>query len=376
MRILVAIPKYFPSVASGGVVRVAYNLCSSLAERGHDVVVVTSDLLTKDETVAPTESFVNVGGARVRYFPTRFPRSSWKFKFTYTPSLRAWIREAEWQPDVIHFHELRSYPAWEISRTRKWADVPIVVSPHGAMNYAHGRPGLKRLFDQTLLRPIQERATVWHALTPTENSEISRIIPEAKTRLIPNGVQLPDASQLAIDTLPEILYLGRVYPRKRIDRLIEALSLTKNAGVRLRIVGPDDGAREGLARLATKLGVDHRVEWEGLVSEERKLAILQKRPLFALTSDGEGMPMAVIEAMAFGCPSILTPAAAPEGVGPESALPVEARPESIAQKIDWAVENPQEANRIGWAGRKLVEERFGLQAWTTKFESLYTELTS
>lgn len=350
----------------------AYNVSSALAAKGHDVRVVTSNLVTANErtSLEPTESIIN--GVRVHYLPTLLPKLAWKYKFTLTPALSSWIRQSNWKPDIMHFHEVRSYPARVLSMYEPWSDVPVVTSPHGAISYEHGSPHLKRLFDLVLLQPIVRRTTVWHALTDKEATEIRTRYPEGDVRVLSNGVSVPDEVIERKEASRDILYLGRIYHRKRVDRLISALALVNDPTIRLRIVGPDDGAQKELEALASQLGVSSRVIWEGLVTEKRKAEILANRPIFALTSDGEGMPMSVLEAMAYGCPCILTPDAANPTIREANAAKiVEPNAESIARAVCELTRDVAGAEGFGERARSVTSAHFGIEATAERFERLY-----
>src|SRR4030067_2367890 len=87
MKILVVCPKFYPSFVSGGVVRVAYDMCKLLVKRGHDVTVYTSNALDKASCIKDTNCIVDVDGIKVHYFKSLFWKQAWQLKLFITPGL-------------------------------------------------------------------------------------------------------------------------------------------------------------------------------------------------------------------------------------------------------------------------------------------------
>lgn len=100
-----------------------------------------------------------------------------------------------------------------------------------------------------------------------------------------------------------ILTLARMMPQKRLDILIRAFSQMERADCRLTILG-DGPERPRLEGLARALGVADRVDMPGFT--ESVLPWLQSASVFALSSDYEGLPAALIEAFACRVPVVTT----------------------------------------------------------------------
>ena len=103
---------------------------------------------------------------------------------------------------------------------------------------------------------------------------------------------------------PIILWIGRVEPYKRADVMLEAMPriLAEVPGAKLVIVG-EGSARKGLMERAEALGVAASVTFTGFISEEAKIAELERAAVVVNTSEKEGWGMTVIEANACGAPS-------------------------------------------------------------------------
>ena len=102
---------------------------------------------------------------------------------------------------------------------------------------------------------------------------------------------------------PTILSVARMMPQKRLDRLLDAFAATTTPDARLVILG-DGPERADLERRAAALGVADRVEMPGFV--EDVVPALRQADVFGLSSDYEGLPAAVLEALAAGVPVVTT----------------------------------------------------------------------
>lgn len=104
---------------------------------------------------------------------------------------------------------------------------------------------------------------------------------------------------------PTVLYLGRLMPYKRVERIIAAFVNVRqripDAVLRIAGTGP---ARESLEALAAASGIADAVLFEGFVSDERKRELLQSAWVYCTASEMEGWGLSVIEANACGTPAV------------------------------------------------------------------------
>ena len=102
---------------------------------------------------------------------------------------------------------------------------------------------------------------------------------------------------------PTILTIARLMPQKRLDRLLDAFAATATPDARLVILGDGPG-RPDLKRRAAALRVADRVEMPGFVTDV--VPALRQAGVVALSSDYEGLPAVVLEALAAGVPVVTT----------------------------------------------------------------------
>lgn len=127
--------------------------------------------------------------------------------------------------------------------------------------------------------------------------------------IIPLGIAEPQFQQVPREALgmspgrKYIVAVGRLVRRKDYPTLLEALRILDREDTSLLILG-DGPERERIEELARQLGISHRVELRGFVSEEEKYQILANSDVFALASLHEGFGVVYLEAMYCGLPIV------------------------------------------------------------------------
>ena len=173
-------------------------------------------------------------------------------------------------------------------------------------------------------------------------------VPPSRLRYIANGVPVSPAAQ-ARPPVPagRPLVIGTVAvlrPEKRLSRLLRAFAVARQQhALRLVIVG-DGPDRAPLQALAAELGIADAVEFTGYLAQpQQRLAGID---LFALSSDTEQQPMAMLEAMAMGIPVLSTrvgdvphmlPAQAAQAAlcEPDNAAYTRTLLDVLARRADW-----------------------------------------
>jgi glycosyltransferase involved in cell wall biosynthesis len=152
-------------------------------------------------------------------------------------------------------------------------------------------------FDRVLILSDAERKTLC-AMFPQHEHRFKTVL---SPFVAPD--MLADAPPVSRPSAPQILTLARMMPQKRLDRLLEAFARTEDKASRLTILGDGPGRRD-LEQLAERLGIAARVEMPGFVEDVTPW--LRRSDLFALSSDYEGLPAAVFEALACNVPVVTT----------------------------------------------------------------------
>jgi poly(glycerol-phosphate) alpha-glucosyltransferase len=247
----------------------------------------------------------------------------------------------------------------------------------------------KKLAGWLFEREHLKRAACIRALNGSEAESIRAFGIKNPIAIIPNGVDLPQEPRelpLAKSAPPRsgsesqlprtLLFLGRIHPKKGLVELIEGwkLSRARVNGWKLEIAGWDDGAHEaGLRERTTRLGLDGSVTWTGPQFGQAKVSALQRASAFILPSHSEGLPMALLEAWAYG-KAVLTTRQCnlPEGFSIGAAIRIEPSGDSIARGLDCLTGLADtELSEMGSRGRQLVREKFAWWPVAAEMKSLY-----
>jgi glycosyltransferase involved in cell wall biosynthesis len=231
------------------------------------------------------------------------------------------LRELAPKADVIHNHGLWLMPNVEAGRVALLAGKPFIVAPRGMLSSAAlaFSPLKKRVVWALLQGDVVRRASCIHATSEQEYNEIRDFGLKNPIAILPNGIDIPelDGNSLAVTEVGRtILSLGRIHPKKGLDRLIRAWAKVEPAHPewRLRIVGHDEvGHARELAALTAELKTQ-RVSIEGPVAGDAKIAAYREADIFVLPTLNENFAITVAEALANGTPVIATRGAPWQGL--------------------------------------------------------------
>jgi glycosyltransferase involved in cell wall biosynthesis len=339
-------------LAGGGAERFVVDLAGALAERGADVTVCVS------RAGADADALALLAGRRVASLALERSRR---------------LQPARWRPlvallrsgrvDVLntHLHSSNVYGA-ALSLA---SGVPLVATEHGST--ADGR-ALRSALDRAL---VARRARVVVATSEhTRERLLRRGYRAAAVRVIrpapgdSGAVSTRAAARgalgLSLDGPPVVGTVCALRREKRLDVLLEAAAaVAARRPLRVAVVGdgPERAAAEETAR---RLRVDATFcGWHPDAA-----AVLPALDVFALSSDTEGTPLALIEAMRAGVPVVATavggvPAAAPDG---DCALLVPRRePAALAAALERLLDDPALASRLARRARAHARAHHSLQ---------------
>lgn len=330
MHILYVAHGYKPAYRLGGPMWSISALAEGMAARGHTVTVFAPNGNGDEDLDVPTDRVVEVDGVSVRYFRRTEPFRrylpwlkylSQSIGYLYTADLVPVMRSVLERVDIVHTQMPFVYPTQAAARLALTRRVPLFYSQRGVFDPARlqFRSWKKSLYIRLVERPIMRRATGLVALTPDEITSFRALGVQTPVHLVPNGIdverfrRVPRAGSLGQMGISEgqtvILFLARLHQTKGVDLLVDAFIRIAEAHPQsiLVLAGHDEqDLLPGLGERIGAAGLTKRVITPGIVTGEQKLDLLARADLFALPSIGEGLSMAVLEALASGTPVILS----------------------------------------------------------------------
>lgn len=281
--------------------------------------------------------------------------------------------------DIIHNHSL-----WSMVNVASGWVVPgrhakLVTSPRGTLSpwaLQHNKH-VKRL-----LWPLQSRALshadLIHATSIDEYYEIRNAGFTAPVAIIPNGIDLPTLTSMPVfseDGYRTLLFLSRIHPKKGIDRLLKSWSVLqdKYPNWKLVIAGRGESTHvTEVMKMSEHLNLK-RVSFPGPLYGKEKAHAYMQADLFVLPTHSENFGMVVAEALAHGCPAVVSRGAPWSGLESENcgwwvdnSVPILVTTLDAAMRLP-----PDQLFAMGNRGRAWMERDFGWAAIAKKMNTAY-----
>jgi glycosyltransferase involved in cell wall biosynthesis len=318
--------------------------------------------------------------------------------------------------NLIHITGIWNFPVWAGAFWAKFYKKPYIISPRGSLmkEPLEKKSSLKkRVYLFLVGRKILKNTSAIHFTTEAEREEyLAANLPLKNSFVIPNSFNLGEFEKKPAPgffrnkfKIPQskkvILFLGRLHPIKGLGTLIPAFTevIKKRPDCVLVLAGPDDeGYKKEILRIINEINKktsdvlklkpsifgtsdvpkieNPNIIFTGMILGDEKIAAFRESDVFVLPSYSENFGMAVIEAMSFGLPVVIT-----RGVGVSkevetagAGLVVEKDIEQVAEAILKFLENPAMAKKMGEAGRELVKKEFSSDNVAERFLKEYNSL--
>jgi glycosyltransferase involved in cell wall biosynthesis/SAM-dependent methyltransferase/ribosomal protein L37AE/L43A len=290
--------------------------------------------------------------------------------------------------DLVHIHGLYRFHGIGAAAIARSRGVPYVIQAHGSLDPWHRNQKrlAKDLYHAVIEDQIIGQAAAMVCTSRHEQRSIRALDYAVPTEVIPVGIDAvalrkPGNSDiLALKDIPAdaqiVSYLGRISAKKGVPLLVDAFRRVAKPFPRAHLViaGPDDeGIGQRLAPLIVEAELANRVSFLGVVDASEKATLLQRSEAFVLPSADESFGVAVAEAMAVGCPVVVTPGVAIQDVvtSAGAGVIVDRHPPGIADAIAEILGHPARGRAMGEAGRRLVDEHFSWSEVAARTEALY-----
>jgi len=289
--------------------------------------------------------------------------------------------------DIVHSHGKGAGLYGRLAARR--AGIPAVHTFHGIhARYPVGGGRAYLMLERGLARITE--AIVHVSESQALEAATLGLAPPGRTHVIVNGIDARCVAAAAMTRAaareelrldPEALVLGTVArfdPVKGLDSLLRAFALAaaQDPAARLVIVG-DGPEAPRLRGLAAALGIEPRVRMAGLIADASR--VLPALDLYVSASRKEGLPLAILEAMACELPVAATRVpghvdVVEEGVTGLLAAPGDDR--DLARAMRDLMTEPARRSVMGQAGRRRVEDRFAASRMAAETASLYRSVAA
>jgi glycosyltransferase involved in cell wall biosynthesis len=380
--------------ATGGVPRAVFSVANELADRGHDVEVVSVYR-------SRPEPYVEVHPAvRVTYLEDRVntdPAARILPRARRNPQRSRLARYLDQQPsrlaanaypafsgltDLRLLRKLRSLPPGIVVATRpelaaavvRWAPPDVIAVNHEHLTFkARPAPIRAALFD------LGDRLDALVSLTEADLKRWRRRMSPTTTRfaVIPNATPFAVAEPAPL-TSRTVITAGRLARQKAFDRLIDAFAPVSAAHPdwELHIYGNGRMRRKLLAQIE-RLGLVGQVRLMGFTAEfEERLG---SASMYAMSSRYEGFPMVLLEAMSKGVPPVSVNC--PEGPrqlikdGTNGLLVGRADVRGLSHAMQRVIEDPVLRRRLGTGAMQTARD-YTIERVVDQWETLFDDLVA
>ena len=357
MRIAMIGHKRFGS-REGGVEVVVTELAKRMATLGHEVTCYDrsgSDVMTGDAAVTRERI---VDGVRVVPVKTIDKKGFAAASASYYAT-KAAIAD---RPDVIHFHAEGPCACLPMARR---AGIRTVATIHGldwqrakwgklgSAYIKHGEKAAAKCADEIIVlsrsaqdyfEQIYNRSTVFipNGMNPKEYRPVGEI--EKRWGLEKNSY---------------ILFLGRLVPEKRPELLIDAFKSINTTNKRLVIAGGSSDTSEYERQLHERAKGDSRILFTGFVTGKPLAELYSNAYCYVLPSDVEGMPMSLLEAMAYGCACVTSDISECSDVlGETGAIFTRGDVAALREVLTALLSNPAYVTKLGAKAKARLESEY------------------
>lgn len=347
-------------------------ISASFATAGHEVEILVPHL----DRSLPIKDLVD--GIRVTRLS--YPRIRGLGAILLNIRFAIWILRRQNSFDAIHIHMMHNLAA-AAGWLKPFLKPHVIAKVSGAAEFQGGilDPRLRHQIVHRLLLRGAQRLDGYQciSLRTVKIMEESGFPPD-RLYFVPNAVDLnrfrPSANR--DQSALRAVFVGRHVPVKGLDVLLRAWAHAKlPLDSRLTLAG-DGSERERLIALARQLGIEKSVSFPGLVQDVPTL--LAASNLYVQASHQEGLPNAVLEAMASGLPTVATRVSGHEDVitdGDTGFLIPPNDPEALAVAIVRMSKQKELRLEMGSTARKYVEKKYGTAVVIESLINLYKNPT-
>ena len=338
-------------------------LCESLVANGQNIILMT------------------LGNKKTKLrFHRIYARVKWLPRLGISPTMKSDIERIvrEGSVEYIHSHGLWQMPNIYAGQVAKKYNIPLIVSPRGALSEKAMKTGyklIKSLFWIFFQKKILISASCFHATSNDEYKDIRRIGFKQPVSIIPNGVDFQENEKKIDQPFKTLLFFGRLHPIKGVENLLYAWSEIYNffPDWRLKIAGPGERQYVKKIKLISSTLSLQRVEFSGPLYGEDKWNAYRNADLYILPSFSENFGMTVAESLSVGTPVITTKGTPwSDLVDKKSGFWVDGNIESLVSCLHEALPDILQLRVMGENGKRWMIQDFSWDLVEKNMSIFYT----
>lgn len=282
--------------------------------------------------------------------------------------------------DIIHIHMSYKgsfYRKYLVTKLCKKYDKKVIIHLHGSEFkdfYNKGNDKLKRKIKE--LFTIVDYAIV---LGDDWKEFIKGIAEESKVVVINNAIKIPSIYKKEENRIPILLFLGALIKRKGVIDLLTAVKNVKEReNLEFKVLIAGSGEEETLLKTyVEENNLQNIVKFLGWVDTKKKAKLLNEVDILVLPSYNEGLPIAILEALAYGVPVIST------NVGSIAEAVIDNQDgflfdagdsESLSELMSKLIIDRKLWSQLSIGARSIAEKKFSEEKFFEDIQKLYLEL--
>ena len=254
--------------------------------------------------------------------------------------------------------------------------IPVVIHLHGAQFdiFFRGLPAPGQRAVRWMFGTAERVIVLGEAWRSFVVSEVG--VPGSRVEIIYNGVPAPRRvrSRREPSAPLQILFLGRLGARKGVPELLAALASPEVRRLPWHATLAGDGEVEFFGHEAARLGLAGRVRFTGWVDQQKVGELLAAADIFVLPSHQEGLPVAVLEALANEVAVVTTPVGAlPEILedGQSALIVAPGKADQLAAALQRLIADSALRERIAAGGHAVFRQKFDVARIARAFSGVY-----
>jgi glycosyltransferase involved in cell wall biosynthesis len=421
IKLLHISPSYYPAFRFGGPIQSVHLLNKALVKKGVKVDVLTTNAgLTQDqrkkikdkskekpfdsaqgdtngwvdpslldnadkaETSGPAKSNDNLAATSVRVKYLDFVGYE-HYNFSLQMVKEIWKVIDDY--DLVHITAVWNFPVLAGALISLIKKKPYIISPRGVLHQEAltSKSGLvKKLYFNLFAKHYLQKAAAIHYTSQIEKEKSEQILKHKNSFVIPNGIDISSIALSGMGTAPVtdkkyLLILGRIDRIKGIDILIPAFAnIVKKFNDLFLVIAGDDKSpyAKEVRKMVEEKKISNNIIFTGQVTGDDKWVLYKNALMFLLPSYSENFGMSVVEAMACGCPVVISDKIGiyKEIADNNAGIIVKTNVESVEEGILKLLNDDKLRETISLNGKSMVEKFYDIDKVAAQMIKQYTLL--